>query len=79
MRARGYIHFLYIHFLYIHLMFFFQSFLPDFLVDPFFSCSYTPSDLCFMPFEQVGEQNQKTLYKHYMDTGEIKNRLLTKI
>ena len=32
-----------------------------------------------MHFEQVGEENQKILYKHYMDTGEIKDCLLTKI
>ena len=48
----------------------------------FVSCRrsrFISSELRFMPYEQVGEQNQKILYKHYMDTGEIKDSLLTKI
>ena len=45
----------------------------------FLSFPHAPSKLSFMPYEQVGEQNQKILYKHYMDTGKIKDCLLTKI
>ena len=53
-----------------------QHFIPDCLIDLF---PFTPSELRFMPYEQVGEQNRRILYKHYMDTGEIKDCLLTKI
>ena len=55
-----------------------QSFLPDCSVGLFSQLSSYTLELCFMPYKQVGEQNQKILYTHCMETGEIKRLLVDK-